>query len=293
MKYITSIFFIGIIVFFISCGQSTGTKTSVPVKADSMTTSIPKIEPEQGESSARLTALERADSIRFDSVLQEAVRMAAAKQKDTFSMQYVVTLPDSSGQVDVDLSSNLFFTKEHPHLVVRRYAGGSIYTNIFFKTGKGLQQVLASELATVVHMGDTILDVNGDHLKDFVVNGYSANGCCLKGFSIVYLLRQDMRSFSEGFHFINPTFSPKEHMIRGICYGHPGETEMYKYRWNGEAVDTVEYIYYERNDNGKKTGKIIVSNNEPDRDNHKVLRRLSVMPAEYEKIEGYDWFIGF
>ena len=36
-----------------------------------------------------------------------------------------------------------------------------------------------------------------------------------------------LNTFSKNFEFINPTFSPKEKIIRGICYGHPGETEMY------------------------------------------------------------------
>lgn len=96
--------------------------------------------------------------------------------------------------------------------------------------------------------------------------------------------------FSGSFEFINPTFSPEEQIIRGVCYGHPGETEMYKYKWNKETVDTVEYIYYEKNDKGKKTGKLIVSNNLPSRHNYKVLKRLSYMPDEYKRIEGYDWF---
>ena len=78
--------------------------------------------------------------------------------------------------------------------------------------------------------------------------------------------------------------------VRGVCYGHPGETEMYKYKWNKETVDTVEYIYYEKNDKGEKTGKLIVSNNLPYSNNHKILKRLNYVPAEYREIEGYDWF---
>jgi hypothetical protein len=126
----------------------------------------------------------------------------------------------------------------------------------------------------------------------YIIPAFPIGIIFLKGFSVVYLLRPDKRSFSQGFQFINPTFSPKEGIIRGVCYGHPGETEMYKYRWNGEAVDTVEYIYYEKNNKGQHTGKLIVSNDRPYRDNHKALRRLTAVPTEYKKIEGYDWFTG-
>jgi len=78
------------------------------------------------------------------------------------------------------------------------------------------------------YINDTIRDINGDGFNDFVVNWYGSNGCCLKAFSNVYLLRPDKKIFSNNLEFINPTFSPTEKIIRGVCYGYPGETEMYK-----------------------------------------------------------------
>jgi hypothetical protein len=67
---------------------------------------------------------------------------------------------------------------------------------------------------------------------------------------------------------------------------------MYKYRWNGELVDTVEYVSYEKDEEGIKTGKIIVSNGIPFSGNYKILKRLNDAPDEYKKIYGYDWFTG-
>jgi hypothetical protein len=291
MKYIATAFSIGIIALLFSCRPSNRKKTVIPSKIDSTRTHVVETEQERLDRQKKWAETERIDSIRLDSILQEAVRMAAVKPDKRFNEQYAVMMPDSSN-VDVYISSDFYFTKEHPHLIVRRSLQGPIYINIFSKTGKGFKQVLSFEELGMAYGGDTILDINGDHLKDFIVNGYGTSGCCLKGFTDVYLLRPDKRSFTSSFWFLNPTFSPKEGMIRGICYGHPGETEMYKYRWNGEAIDTVEYIYYEKNDKDQKTGKLIVSNNEPGSDNHKVLRRLNAVPAEYKKIEGYDWFTG-
>ncbi len=66
---------------------------------------------------------------------------------------------------------------------------------------------------------------------------------------------------------------------------------MYKYKWNGEAVDTLEYVSYEKNRNGK-TGKIIITPNRFYSQDVKPLKRLDAVPAEYRKIEGYDWFTG-
>jgi len=279
MKYIIIAFSIGIVSLLFSCHPKER-KTIISKVTDSTKNTAPDAE--------------KIDSIRIDSILHEATGIAAAKQDSRFQEKYVVTLPDSSSQVEVHLSSDYYFTKAHPHIIIKRYAPYYTYINIFVKTDKGLQQVASNEIPYMQaeYTGDTILDINGDHLKDFVVNWYGSNGCCLKAFSDVYLLRPDEQSFSQGFEFINPTFSPKEQIIRGVCYGHPGQTEMYKYKWNGEAVDTLEYIYYEKNEKDQKTGKLIVSNKLPDSDNYKVLRRLSAIPAEYNKIDGIDWFKG-
>lgn len=141
-------------------------------------------------------------------------------------------------------------------------------------------------------MNDTIRDINGDGYYDFVVNWYGVTGCCLKAFSNVYLLRPGQGTFSNSVEFINPTFSPKEKMIRGVCYGHPGQTELYKFKWNGEQTDTLEYVSYEKNDSGIKTGNIILTTDIPFRRKASIIKVLKSVPAEYQKIEGYDWFTG-
>jgi len=141
----------------------------------------------------------------------------------------------------------------------------------------------------MTYVSDTVQDINGDELQDLVVNWYAATGCCLKAFSNVYLQRPD-HSFSSDLEFINPTFSPREKMIRGVCYGHPGETELYKYRWHGETVDTLEYVHLEKDKQGTKTGKVILSTAPPYGEGYRVLRILNAVPKEYRKIAGYDWF---
>ena len=67
---------------------------------------------------------------------------------------------------------------------------------------------------------------------------------------------------------------------------------MYKYKWNGEKVDTLEYISYEKNQKGFKTGKIIISSERPFGENFKVLKRINSVPKEYKLIDGYEWFTG-
>ncbi len=81
-------------------------------------------------------------------------------------------------------------------------------------------------------------------------------------------------------------------MVRGICYGQFGDTDLYKLKWIGHTLDTVEYVYYQTDQNGKRTGKIIIANGQHDWNKHNVLRILDAVPAEYKKIDGYDWFKG-
>ncbi|MDI3322729.1 XAC2610-related protein [Pinibacter soli] len=290
MKATTHIFAIAILLLFISCRQANEKKTVAANHSDTKTF-VDKKEEERLEKRKQIDEQEKLDSINDDKVLSEAIKIVEQRKgQDRYKMSYVSTMPDSSYQVDVDIKSDFYFSNELPNLIIRRTTPSSIYIDIFLKKNQLYQKILFHKQWALEYTSDTIRDINGDGLKDFVVNWYGRTGCCLKAFSNVYLLRSDKKSFSNSFEFINPTFSPKEQIVRGVCYGHPGETEMYKYKWNKEAVDTIEYIYYEKNGKGEKTGKFIISNNLPYSDNHKVLKRLSFMPAEYRKIEGYDWF---
>lgn len=60
---------------------------------------------------------------------------------------------------------------------------------------------------------------------------------------------------------------------------------------DGEQLDTVEYVSYQTNKNGEKTGKIIISKDQFYK-HGKVHRRMNEVPPEYKKIYGYTWFTG-
>lgn len=275
-----------------SCGQQNETKKTLSV-TDTLQTNLSKKQKERLEKRKEIEEENKIDSINLAIFLKNAIKIAEQNiDLDRFNKEYVETMPDSSYQVEVRVRSDFYFTKENPHLIIRRKTPGSIYIDIFSKKDNLFLKGLSHEQWEMTYVNDTIRDINGDGQKDFVVNWYGSSGCCLKAFSNVYLLRAGKKTFSKNFEFINPTFSPKDEIIRGVCYGHPSETEMYKYRWNGETVDTLEYISYEKNDKGEKTGKIIVSNDRPFGDRYKVLKRLNFVPLEYKKIEGYDWFTG-
>ena len=273
-----------------SCGKPNDEKNITVVTTDTLHTSIDKKEKERLEKRRAIEKQDYADSLRLDKVLQDAIRKANQNiGKNKFIDKYKVS-PDNI-PVSVEINLDYHFTKTNPHLIIRRFEPSTIFIDIYSKGENKFEKVISHEQWTMSYINDTIQDINGDSQNDFVVNWYGSTGCCLKAFSNVYLLRQDKKTFSENFEFINPTFSPKEKIIRGICYGHPGETEMYKYKWNGEKVDTLEYVSYERNEKGK-TGKIIISNDRPYGDKFETLKILNSVPTEYKKIKDYNWFTG-
>ena len=276
---------------FFSCGQPNEKKDVAVVTTDTLQTNLEKKETEHLEKRKKIEQQDNADSLRLDKILQDAIKIANQNfGKEKFVGKYDVTTDSISVSVEINL--DYYFTKENPHLIIRRNDPDAIYIDIYSKADSKFEKVVSHEQWKIEYMNDTIRDINGDGFNDFVINWYGSNGCCLKAFSNIYLLRPDKKTFSHNFEFINPTFSPREKIIRGVCYGHPGETEMYKYKWNGEKVDTLEYVYYDKNPKGVKTGKVVVSTGRTHGDKNKILKTLNSVPTEYRKIEGYDWFTG-
>jgi hypothetical protein len=138
----------------------------------------------------------------------------------------------------------------------------------------------------MTYIKDTIFDVNGDNYKDFIVNWYPSSGCCRRDIYNVYLYIPNKKTFSIDYEFINPTFSAKEKIIRGVGYGHPGEVELYKYKWNGFRVDTIEFIYPDI----KTKGQFIRTKTKRDSSNSNEGEILNLLPIEYQNINSVDWF---
>lgn len=281
----------GLLITVFSCRQPDEKTIITVVRVDSSQTTIHSKEQEPPAKRRKIDEQDIADSIRLDKVLQDALKIANQNiARNRFVKKYEV-LPDSV-PITVEINLGYHFSNTNPHLIIRRNEPSTVYIDVYSESDSEFKNVLSHEEWTMTYVSDTIRDINGDGIKDFVVNWYGSNGCCLKAFSNVYLIRQDKKSFSGNFEFINPTFSPKEKIIRGVEYGHPGETEMYKYKWIGEKVDTLEYVSFQKNDKGEKTGKILIHSNRKQGDPEKTLKVLNSVPTEYKKIEGYDWFLG-
>ncbi len=291
MKTILTILTLGLLTTFVSCGQPNDRENIAVITTDTLQTGFNKNEQERLEKRRKIEEKDYADSIRLDKILQDALEIANQNIKsERYIKKYIVST--DSIPVSIEINLDYHFTKASTHLIIRRIDPSAIYIDIYTKNENTFEKVLSHKQWSMEYLNDTIRDINGDGLNDFVVNCNGFNGCCLKVFNTIYLLRADKKEFSKKITFMNPTFAPKEKMIRGVCYGHLGETEMYKYKWNGEKVDTLEYVFYEKDNKGVKTGRIVISKNLHYGDKSKTLEVLNSVPKEFRKIEGYDWFTG-
>ncbi len=230
-----------------------------------------------------------ADSVRLNKLLQQALLIAKENvQSNHFTKEYEITPDDSSQNFTIDIIMGHLFLVSERHLLIRRINSSAAYLDLYLIKSNKFKLVISREQDGMSYVGDTIRDVNGDGLKDFLVHWYPSSGCCRRNVYNVYLYQAEKGTFTNDYEFINPTFSPKERIIRGVNYGHPGEVPMYKYRWNGFQVDTIEYIYPDPSDTINrryfKTKKEMYSSESV------TKTPLKAIPKEYYKIESYDCF---
>lgn len=242
----------------------------------------------------------RNDSIRKEKILAEAKQHIEKRlhlNKKTYHTDYIVENPEEcDSKVSIDMGN--LFADEKQHIMIRSMDQYSLIIDIYARSGQTLLKVFREEANTLTYLSDTIQDINGDGYKDLLINTYGSAGCCLKALSLIFIYQPKFHDFSKAYDFLNPTFSPDEQVIRGVCYGYMGDTDLYKYKWNGAQVDTVEYIYFEKKqaeDNTllpQRTGKVIRAKTRFYDDHQEIIERLDAMPEEYHNIYGYDWFLG-
>ena len=198
---------------------------------------------------------------------------------------------DSSYIINIEILFGKLIDDNHKYLQIRRHNPYATYLNLYKVNDNKYEKLIERKQDGMTYINDTIFDVNGDRYKDFIVLWYPSSGCCLRNIYNVYLNQPDKGSFTMDYEFINPTFSAKEKIIRGVTYGHPGEVGLYKYKWNGLQVDTIEFIYPDTNNKEQfiKTNKKLAYK----KSTEKAGMILKNIPKEYHKIDNYDWFAAY
>jgi hypothetical protein len=178
-------------------------------------------------------------------------------------------------------SSPVLHGREQPTHVIDIF-----YYSSYDNTFKGIK-AFGESLENFV--SDTVQDVNGDGRMEFVANYISTMQDLKFRYSIVTLFENDTTCLTGSTSFPNPSFSAKEKVVRGVLAGKAGQTEIYKYQWNGFEVDTVEYIYHD-----SEPGRFIKSPFLPfdKRNTVNVMEKLNTIPAEYQNLPELNWFLG-
>ncbi|MBK8701791.1 MAG: hypothetical protein IPN29_20400 [Saprospiraceae bacterium] len=198
---------------------------------------------------------------------------------------------------EVSIKKGHLFDREFVHLIVGIGSRRDIYCRNVFASNSYHELIEEDKYNSVLtsdienhEQSDTIFDVNGDGYKDYVMVLYSQSGCCLREVYRVYLYLPHCGGFTPYYEFMNPTFYPKEKIIRGVFYGHPGEVGLYEHKWDGILIKAIQEIYPNFRDSVNYTYLQYVNRDSIDQKPRKILNKL---PQQFEKINGLEWFKGY
>ena len=256
MKTAINILTMVIITIILGCRQTANQDKKSIVKNETINKMSANNEITKEERQKQIAEESRIDSLRLGIALKDAFKTAQPEfKKDNFTKQYELQPDDSSYTIYIEIEIGGLFKDQYKYFLLRRHVPWATYLDIYKIIGYNTKKLIEREQGGMTYIRDTIFDTNGDGHNDFLVHWYPSSGCCRRN---VYLNQPDKGNFTQDYEFINPTFSAKEKIIRGVGYGHPEEVELYKYKWNGLQVDTIEFIYPDANKKGQfiKTKKV-------------------------------------
>lgn len=243
----------------------TGCQTVPPPGVTTDTTVTPD---ESGKSEVQRTYEENAgyrDSVTRQ-VLRDALSYAAVHSKEgQFTHQLLMPVQEGDTLRTALIYGHLF-DPARTHLYVKGTTGNfqfDVLEQVYLFEQDHFRLITSDTIPVNNFVGDSIGDVNGDKLKDYMLITYASSGCCLRNDYTVYRYDPRTGGFGDTYHFINPDFFPDEKIIRGVKYGHPGEVPLYKLQWKDTIVEPVEYIY--RDPENKNSSSVL---------KQKVIRRI-------------------
>ncbi len=218
--------------------------------------------------------LDKNDSLFVDEIFSNALsKLKKSKLERGYSKI------DDFGEVTW---GNLFDSNKK-HSIIRMSFQNTHFVKIY-ELGKKTKNILSINESEMEFISDTIKDINRDNFNDFVSVTYSSSGCCARANSSIWLYSPTDNTFIEGLNLLNigETFDDKTSI--GMTYGHPGEADLYKVKWNRKTYDYLEFLskiplkkLYVRE--RKRMNKIIID-----------TLNLNQVPREYRKYHRFDWF---
>ncbi|GAB4093390.1 hypothetical protein GCM10028786_23170 [Flaviaesturariibacter terrae] len=223
------------------------------------------------------------DSLRLVPVFDSALAFAQRHPPTRFRHRYSAITADSLWNVTVSLHQSHLFVAGKTHLQVTVSIPGSVRVRFYEREGEHLRLLLAT--GTDDPVSDTLRDVNGDAVNDFLLSDYSSAGCCPRERYHVWCYGPSTHRLGPEQEFFNATFLPAQHTILGFGYGHPGDVEVYTLRWHGTATDTAEY----GEPIGDRPGYFRMMTRQANGSFAEHQRKG--LPLAYRSMKGYDWVI--
>ena len=224
------------------------------------------------------------DAVNLNIMMRDIVAYARKHKAKSFYKKSL-KIWNFGYQSEAELKYGKLFSSTVKYLIVRRkFYGTVVAMNVLKLEGSNFVSIVSQPVDNLTYLNSGVKDINGDGLKDYFVHWYPSSGCCRRDIYDVYLYQKSKEAFTDRYEFTNPTFSPLEKIIRGVDYGQLGDVALYKYKWNGLKLDTIEYIFPDTI--GKK---YYISKT---REFSKSVKVLKAVPMEYQRIKSDDWFKG-
>lgn len=232
----------------------------------------------------------------LDKILQQVLQQAEAHKRDASYQGYIDTGVYHFKNLQAGFEFGNIFSKDRKHLLVKRYFNPFegyetyFYTDIYLLLGNRFKKLVA-DTAEIGFTEDSLVDVNLDGFKDFMISSYSGAGCCPRDARTVYLYNPKTGNF-EGEGLFNPEFDNAKKLVYQMDYGYPGELSLDKYRWEGLSLVKIESIY------PTHIGLSMDSFVKPycfTRTTYpgEKTETLKTVPPEYRKLKNYDYFISY
>lgn len=279
-------------LFFVLCVITAGCHVGMPAEQRKDTPAMATVidtayENTGGGTAAVAEARELDDDSLMNVVCSEALTYASRHlQHGDYHHEFESLSDGYTVKTSMDFGHLFDAVKSHLH-IRSSDATSRVLDNVYLLENNNFKLIATDTIAFSDFTADSIGDVNGDKLRDYMIVSYASSGCCLRYVYNVYTYDAGTGAFNHQYNFINPDFFPEEKVVRGVGYGHPGQVGLYKLKWNDTVLQAIEHIYRDP-ENDKQFIRTQEPTAEPSSRNGQVLKAV---PEEYRNISGYDWFM--